>query len=164
MKKHKEQTQDIVGKDLEDLQGKVLDLENQLKRAVADYHNLEKRVEEGRSQLNDWATTELILKLLPSLDHLETVVELGRGTLSEEESTKQWYKGVELAVGQLKNTLKESGLEEIGADGQFDPNLHEAVDTGEGEENKIIKVAAKGYSLQGKVIRPAKVVVGRKEN
>lgn len=163
MAKKKEEQEELVLQDLEGLQSKIADLEGQLKRAVADYRNLEKRVEEGRSQLSDWATNELILKILPSLDHLEMVVELGRDTLAQAEGTKEWYRGVELAVNQLKQTLREAGLEEIGSDGEFDPMLHEAVDTEAGEENKIIKVAAKGYTLNGKVLRPAKVVVGRKE-
>lgn len=146
---------DLVSKDLEQLQ-------NQLKRAVADYQNLEKRVAEGRSELNNWATTDLIQKILPSLDHLETVTELGRDTLADKDETKEWFRGVELAVNQLRGALRDAGLEEIAADGQFDPLLHEAVDTVEGEDNKIVKVAQRGYMLNGKVIRPAKVVVGQK--
>lgn len=156
--------------DFEELQGKVSELENRvaeydnlLKRAVADYRNLEKRIEEGRSELSDWATTELLQNLLPTLDHLETVVEMGRPILAEEAKLKDWFRGVELAVNQLKQVLKTAGLDEIVADGQFDPKLHEAVDTDKGEENKILKVAQRGYTLKGKVIRPAKVVVGRKE-
>jgi molecular chaperone GrpE len=153
---------DVVNQDLIELQNKVAELDNQLKRAVADYQNLEKRVADGRSELNNWATTELIQKVLPSVDHLETVTELGRSTLAEKEETKEWFRGVEIAVNQLKSALKDAGLEEIAADGQFDPSLHEAVDTQEGESNKIIKVAQRGYMLNGKVVRPAKVVVGQK--
>lgn len=152
---------DIINKDLEELQLKVADLETQLKRAVADYHNLEKRIEEGRSELNNWATTELVNKILPVLDHLETVVELGRIQLADKDETKEWFRGVELAVNQLRATLKEVGLDEITSDGVFDPSLHEAVDTQEGEDGKIIKVAQRGYTLGGKVLRPAKVVVGK---
>jgi molecular chaperone GrpE len=71
---------------------------------------------------------------------------------------------VEMAVKQLKEVLKGEGLDEIVADGQFDPSLHEAVDTASGKDGEIIKVAQRGYTLNGKVIRPAKVVVGRKES
>jgi len=154
---------DKLQAELDGMKDLASQFENQLKRAVADYQNLEKRVEEGRTQLNDWATTDLIQRILPSLDHLETVVDLGREILAEKPEIKDWYRGVELAVNQLAATLKDTGLGEIAADGQFDPSSHEAVDTQEGEENKIIKVAQKGYTLNGKVLRPAKVVVGRKE-
>jgi molecular chaperone GrpE len=155
---------DNINKDFEEMQVRVSDLENQLKRAVADYHNLEKRIAEGRSELTNFAATDLIHKLLPVLDHLEVVTELGRGALAEKDETKEWFRGVELAVSQLRGVLKDEGLDEIEADGQFDPALHEAVDTAPGEDGKIIKLAQRGYTINGKVLRPAKVVVGRKES
>lgn len=152
-----------VKEDFEDLQQKFEDVSNQLKRAVADYRNLERRVAEGRSELNTWASADLVERILPTLDHLEMVVNLGKPVLADKEELKEWFRGVELAVNQLKTTLKEEGLEEIVADGQFNPNLQEAIDTAPGEEDQILKVAQRGYTLKGKVIRPAKVVVGRKD-
>lgn len=137
---------------------KIEELENQLKRAVADYQNLEKRVSEGRSELTNFVGAELIKKLLPVLDHLERAL----AGVAEKESG--WYQGVELAVKELNQVLQSEGLEEIVADGQFDPSLHEAVDTRDGNENSILEVVKKGYNLNGKVIRPAQVVVGRKVN
>lgn len=150
---------------------KVVDLENQLKRAVADYRNLEQRVKEGRSELTNFVGGELIKRLLPVLDHLEQVVDLGRSTLSEQSESKGWFQGVELAVKEFKQVLQQEGLEEIPAVGEFNPSLHEAVDTqevppsldssGEPKENMILKIVRKGYNLNGKVLRPAQVVVGR---
>ena len=140
---------------------------DQLKRAVADYHNLEKRIAEGRSELGRWATSELIAKVLPVVDHLEKAL----AGANEQERESGWLKGVEIAVKQLQQVLKEEGLDEIAIDPvsehgtggtRFDPALHEAVDTREGEDNHILEVVEKGYNLNGKVLRPAKVVVGRK--
>lgn len=131
-------------------------MDNQLKRAVADYHNLEKRIQEGRSELSKWATKDLIERLLPVLDNLETA-------LSGAETDSPWYKGVEMAAKQFKEVLKGEGVDEIKADGEFDPTLHEAVDTRDGESNMILEVAQKGYTLNGAVLRPAQVVVGRKD-
>ena len=68
-----------------------------------------------------------------------------------------------MAVKELTGVLQSEGLEQIAADGQFDPNMHEALDTREGEDNKILEVVKKGYTLNGKVLRPAGVVVGRKQ-
>ncbi len=143
----------------EQLEQRVADLENQLKRAVADYRNLEQRVSQGRSELTSFVGAELVRRLLPVLDHLEQALS----GISEEEKNSGWVKGVELAVKEFKQILLSEGLDEIAADGLFDPALHEAVDTREGEDNKILKVVRKGYNLNGKVIRPAQVVVGRKE-
>ncbi len=140
------------------LEQRVLDLENQLKRAVADYHNLEKRVSEGRSELTNYMGAELLRKLLPVLDHLEQALS----GVSEAEKQSGWVKGVELAVKEFEQVLQSEGLEEIVTGVQFDPALHEAVDTRDGEDNKILEVVRKGYNLNGKVLRPAQVVVGRK--
>ncbi len=153
--------------ELEKLKEDFVALENQLKRAVADYQNLEKRVAEGRSELMTWASGNLILQILPSLDHLEKALE----GANESEKASGWFKGVEMSVKQLQEILKNEGLEQIKADGQFDPILHEAVDTrdpsdaeamgGKGE-GSILEIVRKGYNLNGKVLRPAQVVVGRK--
>lgn len=146
--------------EIKSLEEKVASLENQLKRAVADYANLEKRVSEGRSELTSFVGAELVRKLLPVLDHLEQAL----AGVSEEEKQNGWVKGVELAVKEFNQVLKTEGLDEISADGVFDPSLHEAIDTAEGEDNKILKVVRKGYTLNSKVIRPAQVIVGRKSN
>ncbi len=140
------------------LEERVSELENQLKRAVADYHNLEKRVSEGRSELSSWANSKLLATLLPTLDHLDQALS----GATETDRQSGWFKGVELVVKELNTVLQSEGLDQIAADGQFDPNLHEAVDTKEGEDNKILKVVRKGYTLNGKVLRPAEVVVGKK--
>lgn len=139
---------------------RVKTLEDQLKRAVADYHNLEKRVTEGRSELSSWASIELIKKLLPVLDNLEKAVS----GMSDEEKKSGWAQGVVMSVKQLNEILKNEGLDQIGADGQFDPNLHEAVDMREGDNEKILEVTRKGYKIGNKILRPAQVVVGKESN
>lgn len=141
------------------LKERVTSLEDQLKRAVADYRNLELRISQGRSELTNFVGAELVRKLLPVLDHLEQALS----GMTEEEKQSGWVKGVELAVKEFKQVLAQEGLDEIVAEGLFDPRLHEAVDTEEGEDNKILKVVRIGYELNGKVLRPAQVVVGRKE-
>ena len=147
------------GSKIQELEQKVADLDNQLKRAVADYQNLEKRITEGRSELTSFVAGELVNKLLQVLDHLEQATK----GASEEEKQSGWFKGVELAVKQFRDVLRLEGLEEIQDVGQFNPSLHEAVDIREGQDNMIIEVVRKGYNLNGKVLRPAQVVVGRKD-
>lgn len=160
----KEEKSEIVRLQLEldDLRAQFENLNNQLKRAVADYQNLEKRIAEGRSELTNFVGAELIKKMLPVLNNLEMVVEGGRQVLSERSESKEWYKGVEMATAQFLNVLKNEGLEQIEADGQFDPTLHEAIDTKDGEDGKILEVVENGYKLRGRIIKPARVVVGRK--
>jgi molecular chaperone GrpE len=145
-------------KELERVKADYQDLENRFKRALADYQNLEKRVAEGRAELASWASSNLVHKLLPVMNHFERAME----GVSDEERKSGWFKGVEMSVQQLRQVLKDEGLEQIEADGQFDPTLHEAVDTKEGEHDKILEVVERGYRLAGKVVKPTRVIVGRK--
>lgn len=128
------------------------ELENQLKRALADYQNLERRVEEERKLLSQLSAALLIEKLLPVLDNLENAQE----HISDE--------GLDMIIKQFKNILISEGVTEIEAAGlQFDPKLHEATEVVEGEnDNTVVKVERKGYKINDKVIRPAQVVVERK--
>lgn len=124
-------------------------LEVQLKRALADYQNLERRVEQEKKILSDLYSAIVIEKFLPILDNLET---------AQKHLNDQ---GLSLVIAQFKDVLSTEGVEEINAEDQeFNPKFHEAVDTIEGEKNNIVvKVVAKGYKINNRVIRPVKVVV-----
>lgn len=137
----------------EELKKQIIDLENRWKRAVADYQNLEKRTEADKKEWINFASKNIIIKLLPVLDNLEKT----------EKHLKD--NGLDLAVKQLKDILLKEGLKEIEAAGKkFDPNCHECIDTEEGEdEEKIVLVYEKGYLFNDKVIRPAKVKVIKKK-
>lgn len=121
------------------------------KRARADYLNLEKRVEAEKEVIVSFANEILIAQLLPFLDGLE---KAAMETKSE---------GLNLVLNEFKKVLTEAGVSEIEAkDKMFDPNFHEAVEVIEGEEGKVVDVVRKGYVLRGKVIRVARVRVGKK--
>lgn len=165
-KKNEDQQQNIADHKIVGLEEKIAELENklagcdnQLKRAIADYRNLETRVKEGRSELTAWGTLDLITRFLAVLDYLEQATS----GVSDAEKQSGWFKGVEMAIKQFKEVLKGEGLEEITVNDKFDPKLHEAVDTQEGENDVILKIVRKGYNLQGRVIRPTQVVVGREQ-
>ena len=127
-------------------------LENQLKRALADYQNLEKRVAEEKSAWVKTANKGLLLRLLPALDNL---------SLAEKHTQDE---GVRLSVNQILNAFKEEGVEKLEVLGKdFDPNLMEAVSTTTGEEGIVVEELRAGYTLFGQVLRPAQVIVGKKE-
>lgn len=131
------------------LEEKVAELENKWKRALADYDNLEKRVEREKRDFIELVNSALITKLLDVLQNFEEV----------EKHIKD--KGLELAVGHLRSILKEEGIEETKALGRsFDARLMECIEKVKGKENLVIEVVNKGYQLHGRVIRPAKVKVG----
>jgi molecular chaperone GrpE len=140
------------------IKAELEEMTTKYKRALADYQNLEKRVAEGRSELAAWAGSEVIKKILPVMDHFDKAL----GGVSEDEAKSGWFKGVKMSVLQLQQVMQSEGLEQIETDGQFDPTLHEAVDTKEGKDGQILEVVEKGWKLNGKIVKPARVVVGKK--
>lgn len=142
---------------IKQLEERMKDLEDQLKRAVADYQNLEKRVHADSFAVAHNLRSELVVKLLPVLDSLDQAV----AGASNSEASSGWLKGVMMSIKQLRQVLAEEGLVEIPTDSQFNPVLHEAVDVKEGEDDKILDVTQRGYTLNGRVVRPAKVIVGK---
>ena len=128
------------------------ELENQLKRGFADYKNLERRVAQERQLLSQLSSALVIEKFLPVMDNLESA----QAHLNDQ--------GLAMVIKQFKDVLQSESVEEIGQVGeQFDPNMHEAAEVVDGDtQNAVVKVINKGYKMEGKVIRPAKVVVSRK--
>lgn len=148
--KQNDQTPEASGQTKEE----VARLEDQLKRALADYRNLERRVEEERKLLGQLSSAILVEKFLPILDNLE---------IAQQHLNDQ---GLDLVVKQFKDVLNSEGVEEIQAEGaQFDPKLHEAVEVTDGQnDDTIVKVVRKGYKINSQVLRPAQVVVGKQVN
>ena len=125
-------------------------LENQLKRALADYQNLEKRIEAEKLDWIKLANKDLLLRLLPGLDNL----------ILAEKHTRD--EGVKLSIKHFLDIFDEIGVKRIEALGKdFDPKFMEAVGTAEGEENKVVEEIRAGYTLFETVLRPAQVIVGK---
>ena len=129
---------------------KTKELEEKWKRALADYHNLERRVEKDKREFVKFANTVLLDKLLSVLDHLEQA----------EEHVED--KGLNLAVGQFRSVLKTEGVAEIKAKGEkFDAETMDCAEVVKGPKNVVMKVINKGYKLNDHVLRPTKVKVGQ---
>jgi molecular chaperone GrpE len=129
-------------------------------RSAADFQNYKRRVEQEREEVARLANAALIINLLPLMDDLERALD----SVDSRLAGMTWLDGLRLIHRKFQALLEMNGVTEIEADGQdFDPNIHEAVTFGEGEENKVISVVQKGYRLGGRVLRPALVVVGKKQ-
>lgn len=136
----------------EELTEKCADLENNWKRALADYRNLQKRVEEEKMDFIQYATSTLVRRFLGVLDNLEML----------NKHTKD--AGLQMIVKELKQVLSDEGLREIDAENQeYDLNTMEAIEMVAGEKNQVTEVLQKGYFLKDKLIRPARVKVGNGE-
>ncbi len=127
--------------------------EGRYKRALADYQNLLKQTSREKVEFVKYALADFLHNVLPVYDHLK----LSMKGLSEEETKNPWAQGVSHVLKQFKEVLASHGIEEIKTVGEkFDHDLMEALD-GKGE--KVKQEIMPGYKLNGKVIRPAKVIV-----
>lgn len=138
------------------------ELEELLQRVQADFVNYKNRTDEARVNLLKQASRDTILKILPVLDNLERALKHTPKELSKNE----WVTGLNHIKSQFENTLKEEGLEIIDTVGkEFDHNLHEAISfvEGRGKDGEIVEEYEKGYTLNGQVVRPAKVVVAKEK-
>jgi molecular chaperone GrpE len=117
-------------------------------------------VEQEREEIARLSNAAMIINLLPLMDDLERALD----SVDTRLAGMTWLDGLRLIHRKFQALLEMNAVTEIEADGQdFDPNVHEAVTFGPGEENKVIAVVQKGYRLGGRVLRPAMVVVGKKQ-
>ncbi len=129
-------------------------------RAQADFINYKRRTEQERLEFNNFANASLIINILPVLDDMERALE----AVPPKYKKHDWVEGVRLVERKFKTTLEGQGVKPINALGEeFDPNYHEALRQGKGEEGIILEEIQKGYMLHDKLLRPARVVVGNGE-
>lgn len=143
--------------DLEAIKQERNDYLDEMRRMKADFENSRKRLEREKERIHESASERLVGQLLPVLDNLDRALET-EGDIRE---------GVRATREQLAGILTEEGLTPISSDGQhFDPAVHEALmsqPSEEYEEGIIVQTHQRGYMLNGKPIRPAKVVVASKD-
>lgn len=126
-----------------------------LRRLKAEFDNSRKRQERERARILESASEKLVQELLPVLDNLDRALE----------SEGDIRGGVQATREQLAEVLANEGLLPVASDGQpFDPNVHEAVmgqPSEDHEEGTVLQTFQRGYLLNGRAIRPAKVVVAK---
>ncbi len=132
-----------------------------LRRLKAEFENYRKRVLKEQTVVTEQASIAVIEKLLPVLDNFELALIAADRTKDYEALVR----GVELVFGEFQGMLRKEGLKRIDAEGKpFDPAQHDAVMEGEGSgETAVVgEVFRNGYTLKGRVIRPAMVKVERR--
>jgi molecular chaperone GrpE len=152
MTKIKKDTSNQSAKNLTQLHEQINTLNDRLARSLADYSNLEKRVESQRQFFVTLATTAITTKMIEVLDELYIVYQ----HLSDP--------GLKIAIDKFVSILQSEGVEEIIAqDKEFDPATMDCQEIAKGKDNHVISVKKIGYKLNGHVIRPSQVVVGKSD-
>lgn len=135
-------------------------LKEDVLRAQAETQNARRRAEQDVEKARKFALEKFVNDLLPVADNLERAIAAGD---SEDEAQKAVLEGVVLTHKSLLDTLKKYKVEAIDPDGEpFDPQFHQAmsmVPNPDVEPNTVLTVFQKGYTLNGRLVRPAMVVV-----
>ena len=167
--KSKEQAQSAPKKEevqqrhqqIEDLIKEKDEIFEKLQRVAADYENFQKRTPKQIADTIAYEKEKIIKTLLPALDNFEHTLQNAHSA----ENLDVIIKGVRIIYDQMLDILKAHGVEQIKALGQkFDPALHEAMmqkTEDDRQDNTVLEEFQKGYKLNGRVIRPSKVIVNK---
>lgn len=151
-------TQPNNTEELEQLKAQCEEYLNGWKRAKADYQNLKRETEEKQKSFLEMANAALIFEVLPVYDNLKKAI-----ALAPQNQNSAWLEGFKAIKKQFSDFLKNYGIEEIKTSGEkFNPEFHEAVSREKKEDFEsdiIITEISSGYTIKGKVLAPAKVVV-----
>ncbi len=145
-----------------ELEVELEEAKNQVLRAAAEVQNMRRRAEQDIEKAHKFALEKFASDLLPVLDSLERGIEVSVG---DHESVAAIREGMELTLKVFKDTLKRFNIEEVNPEGEpFNPDTQQAMAMEPSENvepNTVLKVFQKGYLINGRLLRPAMVVVSK---
>src|SRR5579864_9511519 len=145
--------------ELEKLKAERDALLDRLARLQAEFENYRKRSQREQADFREYAVADAVRSLLPALDSLDLALKNATAEHSD------LLEGIELTRKQLLDALSRLGLKEVPTIGQtFDPQVHQAiemVDTTEAPDHQVLQELQRGYTLKGRLLRPAMVRVAR---
>ncbi|OLQ92662.1 nucleotide exchange factor GrpE [Vibrio panuliri] len=143
-------------------EAKIKDQQDGVLRAKAEVENMRRRTEQEIDKARKYALNKFAEELLPVIDNLERAIAAADG---ENEAVKPLLEGVELTHKTFSDVVAKFGLKEINPEGEaFNPEFHQAMsiqESADHESNTVMFVMQKGYELNGRVIRPAMVMVAK---
>jgi molecular chaperone GrpE len=152
--------------ELEDLKAKLQDSEKKYLYLYSEFENFRRRAERDRLDFIKFGHEGFLRELLQVSDNFERAVQHAKGMNPEKGSPlAQVTQGIEMIQYQFQEALKNQGVASVSSLNQkFDPNLHEAVadEEGDAEPGTILREEQKGFTLHGRLLRPARVVVAKK--
>jgi len=156
--------EELTSGDVAELQKKADerdDFLDKLQRTRADYLNYQKRTKKDREQASEFAVQDFVTQLVPLINDLERAIQAGE----ETHNTEAFFEGVKLLRTQIYKVLEDNGIQPIECVGQpFDPAYHEAMtqqETDEQPENTVIAELQRGFTMNGRTIVPARVIVAK---
>jgi len=135
------------------------------KRALADYENLKRNLEDYKQDVRDRVKIDFAQSLLPVMDNFYSAVKFAPEV--DDSKINNWLQGVLYIQKQFEEVFSQMGLEQISTVGQqFDPNMHDAVEEKElddRQDGEILDEVAQGWKMEGRIVRPARVIINSKK-
>lgn len=159
------EVEELEAKKVEKEKSEQEDFKKKFYYLAAEMDNMKKRFEREKQNLLKYGNEKLLNGLVEVVDNFERTLQ----ALDKEEDKKilNIVEGINMVKNQMADVLKKNGLEEVEAEGKiFDPNYHEAMaqqPCKDKEDQEVVSVFQKGYVLNGRLLRPAKVVVAKNE-
>lgn len=143
---------------------KIKALEEKYIRAYAEFDNVKKRLEREKYQSLEYANEQILKDFLPILDTLESALESTKNVDSEamEKTLEKTREGIALTIDNFLKAFSKHSVERISTEGEFDPNVHNAIMQIKSEgkaDGEIAQVIQKGYKYKDRVIRPSMVAI-----
>lgn len=152
---------DALAAQLAAANAEIESLKDQMLRVQADAQNIRRRAEQDVEKAHKFGVEKFANEMLPIVDSLERALE----AFGEDEAHKAMREGVEMTMNMFLGGLGKFQMEQVNPAGEaFDPALHQAmsmVDAPDAKPNTVIAVMQKGYTLHGRLVRPAMVVVAK---
>ncbi|MBY5949105.1 nucleotide exchange factor GrpE [Photobacterium rosenbergii] len=143
-------------------EAKVREQQDSVLRARADVENMRRRSEQEVDKARKFALNKFAEELLPVIDNMERAIEMAD---KNDEAIKPMIEGVDLTLKTMMGTVEKFGLKQLNPIGEaFNPEFHQAMsiqESAEHEPNTVMLVMQKGYELNGRVVRPAMVMVSK---
>jgi len=150
-----EKENEQLNNDVEECKRQAEEYLNNWKRERADFINYKKDEAERMEEFLKFSTEGIVMELLDVIDGIEAA----RNNLPDTKELKEWIDGFDSSLHKLEDFLKKFGVEKTKISGaRFDPLLHEAVEVQDKDGGKIEEIRP-GYTMHGKVIRPARVKI-----
>lgn len=152
----------------ESLQDKNADLNDQLLRALAENQNLRRRLQKEVEDAHQYAVQKFVRDLLSVSDNFDRAIQLVTDELRQDDKIKDFVMGIELTAKELDKVFDQHQIKKIMPENEkFDHNLHQAlfdIPNDEVDAGTILQVVQPGYTLNGRLVRPAMVGVSKQTN
>ncbi len=156
-----DKSHDLVAK-VEELEAQLAEAQEQSLRAAAEAQNARRRAEQDVEKAHKFGLEKFVNGLLPVVDNLERALDAASAEGADPSALNE---GVELTLKSFIDALKSHKVEPVAPEGEpFDPQLHQAIsaiESPDAEPNTVLNVVQKGYTLHGRLVRPAMVVVAK---